>query len=403
MSLVAGAGVLLAACARQPAAGWHTSGDAGTVQVRPGDTVLGIAHRYGVPSRSIIAANRLAPPYRLFVGQTLLVPGGYAAAPVVAVRPRPLPPWAGASQAPQPPPDTAAERPPAYATGPIEAARPRRPPPWLEPSPPPQPLPYAAEERPPVYATEPIETSRPRSPPPWLQPSPPLPSDTAAERPPAYPTGPIGAARPRPLPPWLQPSPPLPATADARPSGDAARIDSPEVPPRERPATRLGARAAEPHPAVHDTVAAAVPLRETPPAAKSRGSGFVWPVRGRVVEAFGNGSSGTQNDGINIAVRAGAPVCAAAAGEVVYVGNELRGYGNLVLIKHGGGYLTAYAHNSTLLVRKGEHVARGQTIALVGATGQVREPQLHFEIRYGRDPVDPMRYLPPQQQVSISR
>jgi murein DD-endopeptidase MepM/ murein hydrolase activator NlpD len=126
------------------------------------------------------------------------------------------------------------------------------------------------------------------------------------------------------------------------------------------------------------------------------GKGFVWPVRGRIVTAYGTTPQGTQNDGINIAAPAGTPVLAADAGEVAYAGNELRGYGNLILIKHPNGYITAYGHNATLLVKRGQHVARGQPIAKVGATGAVSEPQLHFEIRRGSRVLDPDEYLPAQ-------
>jgi murein DD-endopeptidase MepM/ murein hydrolase activator NlpD len=165
---------------------------------------------------------------------------------------------------------------------------------------------------------------------------------------------------------------------------------------------RFAATPARPPEAVHPATAALTPPRDETRSAHAGPRDFIWPVRGRVVEGFGSARNGTQNDGINIAARAGAPVYAAAAGEVVYAGNELRGYGNLVLIKHEGGYLTAYAHNSTLLVHKGERVARGQTIARVGATGSVHEPQLHFEIRMGRNPVDPARYLPADQQTAFA-
>jgi murein DD-endopeptidase MepM/ murein hydrolase activator NlpD len=301
VSLLFGIGLALAACAQRPdpapVTGWGASGAAGPVLVQPGDTVLGIARHYSVSYRSIIEANHLLPPYRLLVGQTLLLPGANATGPSAAAVPRSSPPSDQQPQSPQ-----------------AQAA-------------------------------------------------------------------------------------PIIAQAGAIPG--PSRIDSPEVPPPEHPAPRFATAAATPSPAVHATAAAIVPPREVSPATQSGARAFIWPVRGHIIEAYGSASNGTQNDGINIAARAGAPVYAAAAGEVVYVGNEVRGYGNLVLIKHEGGYLTAYAHNSTLLVRKGDHVGRGQTIALVGATGQVREPQLHFEIRYGRDPVDPMQYLPPEQQASI--
>jgi murein DD-endopeptidase MepM/ murein hydrolase activator NlpD len=121
---------------------------------------------------------------------------------------------------------------------------------------------------------------------------------------------------------------------------------------------------------------------------------FAWPVEGRIISSYGTAASGTHNDGINIAVRAGEPVRAADAGKVAYAGNELRGYGNLVLIKHTGGYMTAYAHNGKLLVKRGQAVQRGQEIAKAGATGTVNAPQLHFEIRQGTRALDPTDYLP---------
>ena len=103
--------------------------------------------------------------------------------------------------------------------------------------------------------------------------------------------------------------------------------------------------------------------------------------------------SGRRNDGINIAAPRGAPVRAVDGGIVAYAGNQLRGYGNLVLIKHPDGLISAYAHCEQLLVQRGEHVARGQVIAKVGETGGVAQPQLHFELRQGDRAVDPRRFL----------
>ncbi|MBI2716341.1 MAG: peptidoglycan DD-metalloendopeptidase family protein [Rhizobiales bacterium] len=120
---------------------------------------------------------------------------------------------------------------------------------------------------------------------------------------------------------------------------------------------------------------------------------FRWPVRGRVIAAFGANTNGTQNDGINLAVPAGTPVKAADDGVVAYAGNELKGYGNLVLIRHSNGYVSAYAHASELLVKRGDAIKRGQVIANAGQTGNVTSPQLHFEIRKGSTPVDPAKYL----------
>lgn len=120
---------------------------------------------------------------------------------------------------------------------------------------------------------------------------------------------------------------------------------------------------------------------------------FRWPVRGRVIAGFGSKPNGTQNDGINLAVPEGTPVKAADDGVVAYAGNELKGYGNLVLIRHSNGYVSAYAHASQLLVKRGDAIKRGQVIAHAGQTGNVTSPQLHFEIRKGSTPVDPTQYL----------
>jgi len=121
--------------------------------------------------------------------------------------------------------------------------------------------------------------------------------------------------------------------------------------------------------------------------------GFRWPVRGRVIAGFGPKPNGLQNDGINLAVPEGTPVKAADDGVVAYAGNELKGYGNLVLVRHSNGFVTAYAHASEIMVKRGDSVKRGQVIAKSGQTGSVTSPQLHFEIRKGATPVDPSQYL----------
>jgi murein DD-endopeptidase MepM/ murein hydrolase activator NlpD len=120
---------------------------------------------------------------------------------------------------------------------------------------------------------------------------------------------------------------------------------------------------------------------------------FRWPVRGRVIASFGPSPNGLQNDGINLAVPEGTPIKAADDGVVAYAGNELKGYGNLVLVRHSNGFVTAYAHASEILVKRGEQVKRGEVIAKSGQTGNVTSPQLHFEIRKGATPVDPAQYL----------
>lgn len=132
-----------------------------------------------------------------------------------------------------------------------------------------------------------------------------------------------------------------------------------------------------------------------PEAAETHGGRFAWPVRGRILAGYGAAAGGGRNDGINIGAPRGAPVQAIDAGVVAYAGNELRGYGNLVLIKQPNGWISAYAHCEALLVKKGEKVTRGEIIARVGSSGGVSEPQLHFELRHGNHAVDPREFLAP--------
>lgn len=138
------------------------------------------------------------------------------------------------------------------------------------------------------------------------------------------------------------------------------------------------------------------PSAETPvKAAEATGAlpTFRWPVRGKVITSYGAKTNGKANDGINLAVPEGTPVKAAEDGVVAYSGNELKGYGNLVLVRHSNGYVTAYAHASELLVKRGDTIKRGQVIAKSGQSGEVGSPQLHFEIRKGSSPVDPLQFL----------
>ncbi|MEG3617905.1 M23 family metallopeptidase [Magnetovibrio sp. PR-2] len=130
------------------------------------------------------------------------------------------------------------------------------------------------------------------------------------------------------------------------------------------------------------------------PEPPKRSSGkFGWPVQGKIISNYGSKAKGMQNDGINIAAPRGSNVMAAENGVVAYAGNEIRGFGNLLLVKHSGGWVTAYAHNDQLLVKRGDKVSRGQKIAKVGSTGSVATPQLHFEVRKGSTTVDPRKYM----------
>ncbi len=260
-------------------------------RVRQGETVYDVARQYGIDAYTLVAHNRLSPPYELTAGQRLSIPGREAA------------PLAVASSRPAP----------------------------GQPAPAPAPAPAA---------------------------SPPAGSDAVAEAPLAE----LPAARPAP-----------------RPETEVAS---------GTPAERR----------------AAAPSRPEAAPSLPAGDGFVWPVDGRIISEFGPKDGGRVNDGVNIAAPAGTPVYAANSGVVAYAGNELRGFGNILLIKHTGGWVTAYAHNQELLVRRGERVKRGQLIARVGSSGGVDQPQLHFELRKGKKAVDPLDYLRrPSASATASR
>jgi len=178
--------------------------------------------------------------------------------------------------------------------------------------------------------------------------------------------------------------------APAKPATVAAAKPAPAQPKAAAPATKVAS--AEPQ----HTARAVTPTPDVSEETKSSASGapsFRWPVRGRIIAGYGPKPNGQQNDGINLSVPEGTPVKAAEDGVVAYAGNELKGYGNLVLIRHPNGFVTAYAHASELMVKRGDNVKRGQTIAKAGQTGTVTAPQVHFEIRKGSTPVDPTQYL----------
>jgi murein DD-endopeptidase MepM/ murein hydrolase activator NlpD len=137
---------------------------------------------------------------------------------------------------------------------------------------------------------------------------------------------------------------------------------------------------------------AAAPAPAVAPAADTA-TDFRWPVRGRIISGFGKKADGERNDGINLAVPGGTEVKAAEDGTVIYAGNELKSYGNLVLVRHADGWVSAYAHNSDLKVKRGDTISRGQVIALSGMTGGVTTPQVHFELRKDAAPVDPLQHL----------
>ncbi len=127
---------------------------------------------------------------------------------------------------------------------------------------------------------------------------------------------------------------------------------------------------------------------------KNKNSTYVWPVKGKVISNFGLLAKGLRNDGINISAQIGEPVLAIESGKIIYAGNEIQAFGNLILVKHFNNKTSAYAHLDKINVVKGEKVNKGQVIALVGNSGKVSIPQLHFEIRDKNGPLNPLKYLP---------
>jgi murein DD-endopeptidase MepM/ murein hydrolase activator NlpD len=196
----------------------------------------------------------------------------------------------------------------------------------------------------------------PMAPPPVAQP---VPGAPPAAIPPVASAPPVAAP------------PPVPATAAATPA-----------PPPPGPELALAPQTA--------SSAAAAPAAAQ---AANSAAGFRWPVRGRVISGFGKKPSGERNDGINLAVPEGTAVKAAEDGTVIYAGNELKSYGNLVLIRHANGWVSAYAHNSELKVKRGDQVRRGEVVSLSGMSGGVTTPQVHFELRKEATPVDPLQHM----------
>lgn len=306
-----------------------------TYEVKAGDTVSGLARRFRVQQSALVELNALKPPYLLQIGQTLTLPSAVEATQTAATSLPKSTPVTPPALKPSIVPSTT------IAGGVSSTALP----------PPP------AAKTVPAAAAPAVPSQKPA---PKLQPLPP---------PVTVPT--TGAPTPTPV--GSEPN-----LSAAEESAENAYEQQQEPPKTVAPA---------PVPAPPE------PVQEAAVVSAPSSSGFVWPVQGKVVSKFGTTSDGLRNDGINISAPAGAPVMAAADGTVAYAGNQLRGFGNLVLIRHANGLITAYAHNQSLLVQKGAKVKRGAVIARVGQTGNVAKPQLHFEIRKGEEPVDPMKYL----------
>jgi murein DD-endopeptidase MepM/ murein hydrolase activator NlpD len=209
-----------------------------------------------------------------------------------------------------------------------------------------------------------------------------------------------GVPPPQPVPPSAgagAPTQPIPYTE--LPGHEAPPPARPYVPPSQAPLPP--AQAYAPPPAPVTPSAAEVPGGPTDAQVTAAGRGrFAWPVRGALISGFGPKPGGQRNDGLDIAAPDGAPVRAAAAGDVVYAGNLVPGFGNLVLVKHDDGWVTAYAHLGRTEVKIKDHVSQGAELGTVGSSGGVDQAQLHFEIRYAPSPrerarpIDPALVLP---------
>jgi murein DD-endopeptidase MepM/ murein hydrolase activator NlpD len=241
----------------------------------------------------------------------------------------------------------------------------------------------------------------------------------AAEQPAPAAAPPAVAAAPPPAPPaaaGVADEPQRLRTADVRPDAAApapsTRAARKVAPSQQQAEDRIAALAREaernsrfntalvsPQPAPAAPAASAYAPTTSGPAVVGgmvdAPSGFAWPLRGRVIAGFGSPVGGAPNQGIDLAVPAGTDIRAAQDGVVIYAGTEIRSLGNLLLVRHRDGFLTAYAHAQSFAVKPGETVRRGQVIAKSGQSGEVSAPQLHFEIRRRSAPVDPAHYLPP--------
>jgi murein DD-endopeptidase MepM/ murein hydrolase activator NlpD len=185
----------------------------------------------------------------------------------------------------------------------------------------------------------------------------------------------------------------VPAYGVARSRIEATRSTTGTNSSPARVAPQPGAPATQTRQASYQENISRSSLPQNVPAAPMTSARFLWPVSGPVISNFGAGANGERNDGINIVAARGTPFRAAEAGTVTYVGNELRGFGNLLLIKHDNGFVTAYAHADRIDVTRGQRVEAGQFVGQTGATGDVSQPQLHFEIRQGTNPVNPAALL----------
>lgn len=344
-----------------------------TIEVQPGDTLSALSRRHGVAISALMSANHLQNP-NLKPGQKLVLPGATQAPQQHAALPKPLP----------------KPEQPRIAAAPI-AAPADAPAHWNGT--------YTVKQGDSLYAVairhkvalaelqraNGITDARKVMPGTTLK----VPAVTASVAPermaPSAPQvitdNPAADTSPR-VPPLrhtvINAGSGAPQGEAPAPGKQAALAPSDAVVPRNEPEAQAAPEKAQPASAGQAVL----------PAGK-----FRWPAKGKVLSGFGARPDGSHNDGVNIAVPLGTDVQAAEAGVVAYAGNELKGYGNLVLLRHDNGWVSAYAHNDQVLVKRGDKVKRGQVIGKAGNTGTVDQPQLHFELRQGAKPVDPLPHM----------
>ncbi len=358
--------------------------DGATIDVQPGDTLYGLAKQHRVSISELMSANNLQGPL-IKPGQQLVLPGSRRAVPVrTAARPASQPRPSQPSLPPRVAQAVGTDQPPASWTGSHTVS--------------PRDNLYGIARKYRVTVAD-LQSANGITDPTKMRAGRVLKvpaaggSDSASE--PTTATGPEAE----------------PASAAPPQSAQPARIPPREVASAEAPAsvgrpTIINARepnervatASPQNPVVTDAapeakLPAEVQPKATRTAAAPSAMTFRWPAKGRMIAKFGPRGDNTHNDGINILVPQGTPVAAAEAGVVAYAGSELKGYGNLVLVRHQGNWVSAYAHNESLLVKRGDRVERGQIIAKAGKTGAVDQPQVHFELRHGSKPVDPEPHL----------
>lgn len=342
-----------------PRRGWDWEG--GTpVTVSPGDTLASLSQRYGVPAPAIAEANGLSGPAALRPGQRLVIPryNGAPASGAAMARPQTA---AAPSQTPRAPMSSV------HIVAPGETL-----------------VGIAKRYRLSITALAAANKIAPHA---MVKMGDRLviPGKNGART----------ADASQELRPAATPAS-LPTPAPARAPAPAVTRTATAAPAAEKPEPQKNQKMAALEPT--ETIRVATPANDAVGDDDRPSNGgapsFRWPVRGRVITSFGAKVNGQRNDGIDLAVPEGTSVRAAEDGVVAYAGNELKGYGNLILVRHENGFVTAYAHASEIMVKRNEKVRRGQIIAKSGQTGNAPAPQLHFEIRKGSSPVDPVPHLP---------